>query len=208
MRGHSNKPINHTYIIHVEYYRYMISNLEASILGLVCEGFRYGYELNKIIDERNMRHWTEIAFSSIYYVLKRLEKKELIVSGTESVSGRSRKVYSVTSQGEVAMREKVNYLISNTHSVPDPFDLGIGNLDKLTHEDIKAGLGSYVESLGVQEQFLRKRLAVMEESEWPYHIRGLVTRPLAMLDAERKWVETYIEELEELYNAKEEKHES
>ena len=181
----------------------MISNLEASILGLICEGFRYGYELDKIIEERNMRHWTEIAFSSIYYVLKRLEKKGFIVSGNERVSGRSRKVYSVSPQGEAAMREKVQYLISNTHPVPDPFDLGVGNLDKLTHEEIIEGLRSYIESLGDREQFYRKRLTVMEDSEWPYHIRGLVTRPLAMLDAERKWVEDNIDELEALHNAKE-----
>jgi len=83
----------------------MISNLEASVLGLICEGFRYGYELEKTIEERNMRHWTEVAFSSIYYVLKRLEKKGLITSGTERVSGRSRKVYSVTPQGKGEMKE-------------------------------------------------------------------------------------------------------
>ena len=181
----------------------MISNLEASILGLICEGFRYGYELDKIIEERNMRHWSEIAFSSIYYVLKRLEKKGLIVSGNERVSGRSRKVYSVSPQGEAAMREKVQYLISNTHPVPDPFDLGVGNLDKLTHEEIIGGLRSYLESLGDREQFYRKRLTVMEDSEWPYHIRGLVTRPLAMLGSERQWVEDYIDELEALHNVKE-----
>ena len=177
----------------------MISNIEASVLGLICEGFRYGYELEKTIEERNMRHWTEIAFSSIYYILKRLEKNGLITSGTELVSGRSRKVYNVTPQGKAEMKSKVQDLISNFHQGTDPFNLGIGNLDKLSHTEIIAGLRSYVESLGVQEQFLRKRLAVIEESEWPFHIRGLVTRPLAMLDSERKWVETYIEELETLH---------
>jgi len=185
----------------------MISNLEASILGLICEGFRYGYELNKIIEERNKRYWTEIAFSSIYYVLKRLEKKGLIVSGNERVNSRSRKVYNVSPQGEAEMRGKVQYLISNTHPVPDPFDMGVGNLDKLTHEEIIEGLMSYIESLGDREQFYRKRLTVMEDSEWPYHIRGLVTRPLAMLGSERKWVKTYIDELEALHNAKEGEHE-
>ena len=181
----------------------MISNLEASVLGLICEGFRYGYELEKTIEERNMRLWTEVAFSSIYYVLKRLEKKGLITSGTERVSGRSRKVYSVTPQGKAEMKEKVRELISNFHPVTDPFDLGIGNLDKLTHAEIVAGLRSYIESLGGQEQFLRERLEVIEGSDWPFHIRGLVTRPLAMLDSEREWVEAYIEDLETLHGAKE-----
>lgn len=182
----------------------MISDLEASILGLICEGLRYGYELEKIIEERNMRYWTEIAFSSIYYVLKRLEKKGLITSGTERVSGRSRKVYSVTPQGEAAMNEKVLDLISNYHPVTDPFDLGIGNLYRLTHKEVVAGLRSYIGSIGEREQFFRKRLEVMENSEWPIHIRGLVTRPLEMLDAERRWVETYIEDLETLHRCKEE----
>jgi len=184
----------------------MISNLEASILGLVCEGFRYGYELDKIIDERNMRHWTEIAFSSIYYVLKRLEKKGLIASGSEMVSGRARKVYSVTPQGEAAMSDKVRDLISKHHQVTDPFDLGIGNLHRLPFDEIINGLRSYRASLDASEQFYRKRLEVMDESEWPHHIRGLVTRPLAMLGAERKWVQSYIEDLEAHHKAKEELH--
>ena len=182
----------------------MISNLEASVLGLICEGFRYGYELDKIIDERNMRHWTEIGFSSIYYVLKRLEKEGLISSGSEQVSGRSRKVYQVTPQGEAEMKSKVMGLVSNYNHVTDPFDLGVGNLQRLTHEEIIAGLNSYRLSLDIQEQFYLKRLAVMHESKWPPHIRGLVTRPLAMLEAEKKWVESYIDELEALHKAKEE----
>ena len=154
-----------------------------------------------------MRHWTEIAYSSIYYVLKRLEKNEFITSGIELASGRTRKVYSVTPQGEAAMKEKVLNLVSNSHPIPDPFDLGIGNLHRLTHEEIITSLRSYIESLGSREQFYRQRLAVMEESEWPYHIQGLVTRPLAMLDAERKWAETYITELNALHKAKEESYE-
>ena len=40
----------------------------------------YGYTIEKIIEERGMRHWTDIGFSSIYYVLKRLESRNLIVS--------------------------------------------------------------------------------------------------------------------------------
>jgi len=174
----------------------MISNLEASVLGLICEGFRYGYEMEKVIEERNMRHWTEIAFSSIYYVLKRLEKKGLITSAAERVSGRSRKVYAVTPQGKEEMKEKVRDLISSHHPVTDPFHLGIGNLYRLTQREIIAGLRSYIESLGEREQSFRNRLAVMENSEWPPHIRGLVTRPLAMLEAERSWVMAYVEELE------------
>jgi DNA-binding PadR family transcriptional regulator len=186
----------------------MISDLEASILGLVHEGFQYGYELEKTIEERNMRRWTEIAFSSIYYILKKLEKKELITSKNEQVSGRTRKVYTITPQGKTAMKEKTRELISKHHSVTNPFDLGIANLNNLTHNEAITGLLSYIESIDEKERFYRGRLAEIELSDWPYHIRGLMTRPLALLEAERKWVEGYIEELKEQHRAKEESHAS
>lgn len=184
----------------------MISDLEASVLGLICEGFSYGYEMEKIIEERNMRHWTEIAFSSIYYVLKRLEKNGYITSSTEAVSGRSRKVYSVTPQGSEAMREKVGDLLSHYHHVADPFDLGVGNMHNLPFEDVIAGLRSYVASLEEREEFLRRRLEVMKNSDWPFHIHGLVTRHLAKLGPEKAWVLGYIDELEAHHKEKEELH--
>ena len=84
--------------------------------------------------------------------------------------------------------------------------MGIGNLHTLPFEDIIKGLKSYKESLDSREQFYRKRLEVMEESDWPHHIRGLVTRPLAMMDAERKWIQSYINDLEAHHEAKEELH--
>lgn len=181
----------------------MISDLEASILGLVCEGYRYGYELEKVIEERNMRNWTEIAFSSIYYVLKRLEKSGLIQSGSEMANGRSRKVYDVTPLGIDEMKTKVTDLISSHNAVADPFHLGIGNLQRLSFEEAVTGLKSYSQSLDAKEQFYTKRLADLTDSEWPLHIRGLVTRPLAMLAAEKKWVESYIKEIEAHHKEKE-----
>jgi DNA-binding PadR family transcriptional regulator len=180
----------------------MISDLETSILGLIIEGFSYGYQMEKIIEERNMRYWTEIAFSSIYYVLKRLENKEYITSTSKSVSGRSRKVYSVTPKGNEVMKRKVWELISQYHALTDPFDLGIGNLYMLSHEETITGLRSYITSLEEREEFMERRLSVMMTSEWPIHIRALVTRPLAKLNSEKEWVEGYIEELETMKRAK------
>ena len=61
-----------------------INERELAILGLLCEKPLYGYTIEKIIEERGMRHWTDIGFSSIYYVLKRLESRNLIVTPANS----------------------------------------------------------------------------------------------------------------------------
>ena len=60
-----------------------------------------------------MRCWTEIAFSSIYYVLKKLEEKNLVETKIVNESGRARKIYASTETGEAVMKKKVKSLISN-----------------------------------------------------------------------------------------------
>ena len=51
-----------------------MTNAELAILSLVAEQPRHGYEIENVIEQRGMRAWTEIGFSSIYYILKKLEK--------------------------------------------------------------------------------------------------------------------------------------
>jgi DNA-binding PadR family transcriptional regulator len=175
----------------------MISDIEASVLGLVCEGFRYGYEIEKIIEERNMRNWTDIAFSSIYYVLKKLENAGLITSESQSAGGRSRKVYEVTEEGRREMRDKVGHLLSNHAGYKSPFDLGLGFMGQLGKAEAIDALEAYIGSFEEMRAHYRGRLEVIERSDWPFHIRALCTRPLALLDAEQEWIEAFIVELRE-----------
>jgi DNA-binding PadR family transcriptional regulator len=57
-----------------------LSLSEQLILGILSEQARHGYDIEKIIIERGMRKWTVVGFSSIYYVLERLEEKGLATS--------------------------------------------------------------------------------------------------------------------------------
>ena len=57
-----------------------MTDTEFAILGLVHEEERHGYQIEAVIEERGMREWTAVGFSSIYYLLKKLEKKAFISS--------------------------------------------------------------------------------------------------------------------------------
>jgi len=61
-----------------------MTNAELAILSLVAERPRHGYEIEQVIAERGMRDWTEVGFSSIYYLLKKLEQEHLIESRLEA----------------------------------------------------------------------------------------------------------------------------
>ena len=52
-----------------------ISLTELLLLGILAEKPQHGYHIEHLIEERGMRKWTEVGFSSIYYILARLEKK-------------------------------------------------------------------------------------------------------------------------------------
>ena len=53
---------------------------EELILGILAEQPHHGYQIEKLIVDRGMRKWTDVGFSSIYYVLEKLEKKDLAKS--------------------------------------------------------------------------------------------------------------------------------
>ena len=52
-----------------------MTNAELAILSLIGEKPRHGYDIEQVIEVRGMRDWTEIGFSSIYYILRKLEER-------------------------------------------------------------------------------------------------------------------------------------
>src|SRR5512134_3281584 len=82
------------------------TDADLLLLGLVAEMPRHGYELDQVIEERGMREWTRIGFSSIYFVLGKLQKLGLVSAKRPkgaNVGTKARKVYSVTPGGRQAL---------------------------------------------------------------------------------------------------------
>ena len=176
----------------------MISDIEAAILGLLCEKSQYGYDLDRIIEGRGMRNWTQIGFSSIYYVLKRLEKSGLISSGLEAVEGKpSRRNYTVTEKGRAAMIEKVASVLSVCPKLVSPFDLGLANIDLLSPEQALACLNEHIRSLDERARFLERSIAESMGRSDPYHVTLLFELPLVQLEAERECIEKLISRMEQ-----------
>jgi DNA-binding PadR family transcriptional regulator len=76
-----------------------LTDSESLVLGLVAEMPRHGYELEQVIEERGMREWTQIGFSSIYYVLGRLEQRGLVKAGMPA-NATAKKSYEITARGK------------------------------------------------------------------------------------------------------------
>ena len=52
-----------------EWARNVPNTSELALLTILVEGPQHGYQLEQVIEGRGLREWTEIGFSSIYYLL-------------------------------------------------------------------------------------------------------------------------------------------
>jgi DNA-binding PadR family transcriptional regulator len=174
-----------------------ISEREAAVLGLLCENPLCGYTIEKIIDERGMRYWTDIGFSSIYYVLKRLERRDLVTVSCEQQEDKpSRKVYAITAAGRNLMKEKVRSQLAHPHRIASPFDLGIMYNQLLSRKETVACLKERMMALDRSMHALRARQAKHKQNNKPYFVLALSDRALAHLTTEKMWVEQFIREVE------------
>ncbi len=174
-----------------------MSNAEIAILGLVAEEPRYGYELNQIIKERGIRYWTEIGFSSIYYVLTRLEKKMLVESRVESQdSVPSRRIYSITAKGKEELKKSIMGILSRPKRRFSDVDLGMSNLMHLTKEEALVCFKSYLNQLTSEESELKEFWQTLGGEKLPFYMTALFTRPLMHRQVEIEWVREFIEKIE------------
>jgi DNA-binding PadR family transcriptional regulator len=107
-----------------------ISDAEINMLGIINKGAKYGYEIEKFIEKEDMREWTSIGFSSIYYILNKLEKKKLVESKSIITSdNKARKNYELTEAGLSSLRENVIRTLSEPDDVVFPFDMALYHRD-------------------------------------------------------------------------------
>ncbi len=173
-----------------------MTNAELAILSLIAEQARHGYEIEQIIEERGMRNWTEVGFSSIYYLLNKLEKAGLIESRLEQAEGRgpARKVYQITDQGREAQINTTLATLSEPVNSFPPFLLGISNLPGLPRAQVLESLEMYYDAL--KERKLELVTKVERQSPMPGFIGAMFDYSLTLIEAEMAWVKKFINQVE------------
>ena len=97
----------------------MSSDADIVVLSLLAEQPRHGYDLDRVIEQRGYRQWTSLAFSSVYYLLKRLSERGLL-EPDEGTQGR-RTVFRVTEAG----RRELKQAASERVLAPAPPSAGV-----------------------------------------------------------------------------------
>lgn len=172
-----------------------MTNAELALLTILAEGPRHGYDIERAIEERGMREWTEIGFSSIYFLLKKLGRAELIDGKIEETShGPARKVYHLTAKGRAALRKGVLEALSTPARRYAPMELGLANLPHVSKAEALAALATYRDTLETRRAYVEATLD--QQRPLPYFVEAMFTYGLVMAAAESKWLSDLIERVE------------
>jgi len=173
-----------------------MTNAELAILSLIAEQPRHGYEIEQVIEERGMREWTEVGFSSIYYLLKKLERGELIEGQLEEAErGPARKVYHVTQAGREARHAALLEALSVPQTCYTSLLLGLGNIPAISPAEAVAALQQYRDALAARLAQVQERWE--SQRPLPYFVDGMFDYSVTMIQAEIEWVEKFIKQVEE-----------
>jgi len=169
-----------------------VTNAELAILSLIAEKPRHGYDIEQVIETRGMRDWTEIGFSSIYYILRKLEKDGLVTSQVTPAEGRgpARKVYQITSKGKAAFLQAGLDAIRFAESPNTGLLMGMSLLPALPQDEALQALNSLREKLADRIRALKDQ--VDNQQPMPPHVVAMFDYSLTLAQTEYNWLEGFI----------------
>ena len=159
---------------------------ELTVLGLIIERPRHGYDLEQVIQRRGIRQWTDIGFSSIYYLLTKLEQRGLVQVPEARAAAKSRRVFHATRAGRRTAARTASALIEEVRPVPHPLLVGVANLPLLA-------AGEYARALRARLAQIEQRIAAVraaQQAQAPLALpaREVFSFSLSLLEAERSWL--------------------
>ncbi|WP_067474735.1 PadR family transcriptional regulator [Actinomadura hibisca] len=164
---------------------------ELTLLGLLVEQPRHGYELDEVITARGMREWTEIGFSSIYYLLTRLRDRGLIaeIDRSRPARGKARRVYGPTAEGRRVCAQSAEAAVAELRPVFPPLLVGLANQPVIAPEHLRAALDQRAEALA--EKIAALGATRDAQPGLPGFVRAIFDYTLSQLTAEQRWLADY-----------------
>jgi DNA-binding PadR family transcriptional regulator len=161
------------------------TDAELLLLGLIAEMPRHGYQLEQEIERRRMREWTRIGFSSIYFVLGKLEQAGF-VSATNAAGAKARKTFKLTVAGRRVLVAETLMALSTYRPTYSSVLLGMIHWQALGREQALEALAA--RGHAVSAELARLRAIQFEQQPLPDHVEALFDFSIGQFKAEAEWI--------------------
>ena len=171
-----------------------MTEAELVLLGMIAEKPRHGYELELEIEQRGVREWTSIGFSSIYYLLRKLAGRGLI-SG-ELVPGKrgSGKIqFRITPAGKRLLKQEILTFISEPAGFNSGLLVGLSLVEFISPLEQESGLIELRKKLVAKIKQLKHKSDSIKDK--PSNVQAMFDYSVTQIECEVRWLDSYIKKV-------------
>ncbi len=136
-----------------------MATIDLIVLGILKRESLSAYDIQKLVEYRNISKWVKISTPSIYKKVIQLEEKGFIKSRIEKEGKMPEKaVYSLTEEGEKEFQNLMLEIAAKSINIYLDFNAVIVNLDGLPQESQKVCLTSIENNVRQLKTYLEENL--------------------------------------------------
>lgn len=164
--------------------------IDLIVLGILKKESLSAYDIQKLIDYRNISQWVKVSTPTIYKKMLQLEKQGYVKS-TLKKNGKmpEKAVYSLTKKGQTEFEKLMLGIAARPINIFLDFNAVILNLDSLSPTDQKACIGIIEANVNKMKLKLEEDISDSNASkEIPEAGKAVMQQQMLLTEAIEKWI--------------------
>ena len=169
-----------------------MATIDLIVLGMLRKESLSAYDIQKLVEYRNISRWVKISTPSIYKKVIQLEEKGLISSHTEKEGKMPEKaVYSLTDAGKEAFEKLMIEISCKPINLFLDFNAVIVNLESMSKELQKECLENIENRMKVLKTYLEENMALKEKApDIPITGMAVLRQQFLLAQTIEEWIAT------------------
>ena len=174
-----------------------MATIDLIVLGMLKKESLSAYDIQKLVEYRNISKWVKISTPSIYKKVLQLEEKGLISSHIEKDGKMPEKaVYTLTDAGKEEFEKLMLEISHKPINIFLDFNAVIVNLESMTKEQQRECLDNIENNMNVLKTYLEENIALKEsDPDIPVTGRAVLQQQFLLVQAIEQWIATLKEKL-------------
>lgn len=174
-----------------------MATIDLIVLGMLKRESLSAYDIQKLVEYRNISKWVKISTPSIYKKVIQLEEKGLITSHTEKEGKMPEKaVYSLTDAGNEEFEKLMLEISCKPINIFLDFNAVIVNLESMEKEQQRECLDNIEGNINVLKSYLEENMDLKENApDIPATGMAVLHQQFRLVQAIEEWIRVLKEEL-------------
>lgn len=169
-----------------------MATIDLIVLGMLKKEALSAYDIQKLVEYRNISKWVKISTPSIYKKVIQLEEKGLIKSHIEKEGKMPEKaVYALTDKGEKEFERLMPEISAKSVNIYLDFNAVIVNLDSLSPQDQKTCIENIENNIKQLKAYLVENINEKENMpNIPETAKAVMRQQFLLIQALEDWIAT------------------